>query len=103
MSVAKYRAGETVYYVEHLKIRKSLIVGVTLYPSDEYALYDISLSEDGRQKEEVCEEYLFATELEAAAYLTKTLVEKLRYFDNMKEITLTEIKNLEKEYGCCPF
>ncbi len=99
MSVAKYRAGEAAYYVEHLNIRKALIVSVTLYPSDEYALYDINFSEDGRQKEEVCEEYLFTTELEAAAYLTKNLVEKLRYFDNMKEITLTEIKKLEKKYG----
>jgi Zn-finger protein len=98
VSVAKYRAGETVYYVEHLKIRKSLIVGVTLYPSDEYALYDINLSEDGRQKEEVCEEYLFATELEAATYLKNNLVEKLKYFDSMKEITLSEIAKLEKEF-----
>jgi len=97
VSVAKYRAGETVYHWISGKITKVTITSCTIDDEE----IDYTATEQGREKGRTfCEDQLFPTALDAAKKYKQYLLNKLSNFDRCKEETVIELENLEKSYEC---
>lgn len=97
MSVAKYRAGETVYHWISGKITKVTITSCTIEDEE----IDYTAAEQGKEKGRTfCEDQLSPTALDAAKKYKQHLLNKLSDYAKYKEETVTELKKLEASYEC---
>ncbi len=97
MSVAKYRAGETVYYYDNREITKATITSCTVYEDEiEY----IVVGQEKQQSSRFSEEGLFPTALDAAKHYKQRLLNMIFDYNKLIETWTKDIKKLEASYEC---
>lgn len=98
MSVAKYRSGETIYYVSDGQIINATIISSTIYPGDEQAVYEVAENSNGRVRKEMYEEELFTNDVLAADSYKKKLLTSIYSWESLKESARKEIERIEIRY-----